>query len=137
MKNKFYLKIFFVFFLTYLITNFLIKEVFLANGLKVRPNLLSYLSTRVSDLIRIESNRFISLFKKSPDIKEELKDVPFHMVTKGIYGKSRGNYSYTEVRLNETEWIEYTFNIKGIEIKIKVPKGQNPPNQKMLEEISK
>lgn len=137
MKNKFYLKIVFVFFLSFIVSSFLIKEVFLGESPVLRSNLLSHLSLKLADLARIESKRLISLFKKPANLKQELKEAPFDMITKGVYGKAKGNYSYTEVRLNEIEWVEYTFDIKDKKIKIKFPKGQTPPTQQMVEEIYK
>ena len=39
--------------------------------------------------------------------------------------------------MNEIEYLEYTFNVKGKEIKVKVPKNQSPPSQEVIEDIYK
>lgn len=93
----------------------------------------------------------LMLFKK----KDELKNIPekksgdnitiyekldknlFTPISKGIYAQDLNKGTYILIKENEVEWIEYTFNIKGKKIKIKVPKGEPPPEEKLLEQIYK
>jgi hypothetical protein len=138
MKTKiFYGKIVLVLVFSFLISKLLLNEIFIIQTPKIRPNLGYYLIAKVSNVLKVGTKTLISFFikEKTPETDDMLKDVPLRPIVKGVYGKSRGNYSYTLIKTNEIEWVEYTFNIHGKTMKLKVPKGQNPPSQKMLEQI--
>jgi len=119
--------------MAFLGSQLLTKEVFIANSPTIRPNLGPYMATRLQNVFSNTSQSLALLFYKSP--AEELKNLPLIPVAKGVYAKSNDKASYTEYRVNEVEWIEYTFTVKGKEIKISVPKGQDPPPQNILEDL--
>ncbi|QQG44489.1 MAG: hypothetical protein HYW86_01055 [Candidatus Roizmanbacteria bacterium] len=127
-KKITYLKIFGVLAVSYLIINIFAKEVFIANTPKIRPNLDRYIASKLNSNIQFLAGL---INKRTPE--EELKDIPLKMVTKGIYAKDKDNVSQTVIKLNEVEFVEYTFNTSKGPIKIKVPKGQNPPPQGAFE----
>jgi hypothetical protein len=136
MKNKklqLYFKILITFIFGFFLSSFLIQKIFLAGTPRIRPNAFSNLA------LEIKNNTYslIALFIKQPSPEEILKDVPLKTISKGVYGKTKENYSYTLIKVNEIEWKEYTFNINGKEIKIKVPKDQQPPSQKLVEALYK
>jgi hypothetical protein len=136
MKNKklqLYFKILITFIFGFFLSSFLIQKIFLAGTPRIRPNAFSNLA------LEIKNNTYslIALFIKQPSPKEILKDVPLKTISKGVYGKTKENYSYTLIKINEIEWKEYTFNINGKEINIKVPKDQQPPSQKLVEALYK
>ena len=112
---------------------FLIQKIFLAGTPRIRPNAFSNLALEIKN----NTHSLIALFIKQPSPEEILKDVPLKTISKGVYGKTRGNYSYTLIKINEIEWKEYTFNINGKEIKIKFPKDQQPPSQELMEALYK
>jgi hypothetical protein len=136
MKNKklqLYFKILITFIFGFFLSSFLIQKIFLAGTPRIRPNAFSNLA------LEIKNNTYslIALFIKQPSTEEILKDVPLKTISKGVYGKTKENYSYTLIKINEIEWKEYTFNINGKEINIKVPKDQQPPSQKLVEALYK
>jgi len=142
MKNKklqLYFKILITFIFGFFLSSFLIQKIFLAGTPKIRPNAFSNLALEIKNNTR----SLIALFIKRPSPKEMLtpkeilEDVPLKTISKGVYGKTRGNYSYTLIKIDEIEWKEYTFNINGKEIKIKFPKDQKPPSQELMEALYK
>jgi hypothetical protein len=136
MKNKklqLYFKILIAFIFGFFLSSFLIQKIFLAGTPKIRPNAFSNLALEIKN----NTHSLIALFIKQHSPKEVLKDVPLKKISKGVYGKTRGNYSYTLIKTDEIEWKEYTFNINGKEIKIKAPKDQEPPSQKFMEALYK
>lgn len=51
--------------------------------------------------------------------------------------EKKNNIQVYEVRMNEIDYLEYKFNVNGKEVKIKVPKDQQPPSQETIEAIFK
>ncbi len=136
MRNKpYWIKIITGIFLSYLISVFLLKEIFIADSPRIRQDVGSYLAKRITGFFSSRYNFVASLFYTNKDPKKELENIPFQNIAKGIYAKSKGNMSYTYVKLNEVEWVEYRFYIKGKEIKIHVPKEQIPPSQEELNKL--
>jgi hypothetical protein len=136
MKNKklqLYFKILITFIFGFFLSSFLIQKIFLAATPRIRPNAFSNLALEIKN----NTHSLIALFIKQPSPEEVLKDVPLKTISKGVYGKTRGNYSYTLIKIHEIEWKEYTFNINGKEIKIKFPKDQQPPSQELMEALYK
>lgn len=72
---------------------------------------------------------------QSKKVLEVLKSVPLHKISQGVYAGEKNNIKVYEIRIDEIEYLEYTFNVKGKEIKIKVPKGQAPPSQEVVERV--
>ena len=55
-------------------------------------------------------------------------------VAKGVYaGTKDKNSSFTNYKEGEADWTEYTFTVKGKEVKIRVPYGSTPPSQQSLD----
>lgn len=141
MKNKkLYLKIIGVIVISFIVVKLGSNEIFIANTPKIRPDIFARVNVLISNNIGFIAQLFNKNNKNLAEVEkrrveEYLKDIPLKIAAKGIYAKSRGNMSYTLIKENEVEWIVYTFNIKGKEIKIKVPKGQSPPSQDLLEKI--
>lgn len=67
----------------------------------------------------------------------EALTTPLTQLSQGVYAGEENDIKVFEVRIGEMEYLEYTFNIKGKEVKIKVPKGQQPPPESVLETIYK
>ena len=62
---------------------------------------------------------------------------PLQQVSKGVYAGEKNDIKVYEIRTGEIEYLEYTFNVNGKEIKIKVPKDQEPPSQEVVETLYK
>jgi hypothetical protein len=154
-QNK-YVKLVFVFGVAYLISNFSIKNVFLGNSPRINPyagqNMIAKatnLWSKTTSLIAFKNpftNSSSTGFQNgglnqastsiSSDVAEAL-NTPLSKVSQGVYAGEKNDVKVFEVRIGEIEYLEYTFNIKGKEIKIKVPKGQDPPSQQVLEAVYK
>jgi len=138
-------KIFFKFFLAILISiaisNFLIKEVFIANSPIIRPNLGKYLSNKflpkdLFDKINKNNNNVEDI--KNNNINENLvfskiDKKNFVPLSKGVYANNfEKNARYVVISNDQVDWVEYTFEIEGKKVKIKIPKGQPTPTQDIL-----
>lgn len=64
---------------------------------------------------------------------EELMETPLKQVSKGVYAGEKNDTKIIRVMVDEVEYNEYKFNIKGKEVTIRVPRGQKPPTQKEVE----
>ena len=151
MKNyKNLIKLFLILALTYFISSIFIKNIFLANSPKIRPNLGGYFLAKINNtkekiLARLNfnfnlfpsfnipsSNNIVSNQNQRETVnflKSSLKPI-----TKGVSAATKGNYSYTQFRLNEIEWVQITYTFKnGKTITIQYPKGTNPPPKEIYE----
>jgi hypothetical protein len=133
MKKTLYIKIGMGIFAAFMVAKGINSEVFVANSPQVRPHLGTYMANQVKSAIGDSKVGLASLFNLLPE--QKLKNLPLDSIAKGVYAKSNQTNSYTLIKDNEVEWREYTFIIKGKEVKIKVPQGQQPPPQELLEKI--
>lgn len=138
--------------LSLFVSNILVKEVFIANTPKIYKNLGQRLTGKFNSFIAslnpfvmkpssVESNNQPVVTKSIHDVNkmaDDTKDLSaFQAITKGVYGKETEGVTYTVIKQNEVEWLEYIFIVDGKEFKIKMPKGQTPPTQQMIEQIYK
>lgn len=129
-KYKSTLKIFIVLTLSYLASGLLVRNAFIANTPRLRQDFGPYISLKFT-------NFFAGLFKSKQFPEVALQSQPLQLVSKGVYAKSDGTNSYTLIKVGEVEWVEYTYNIDGKEIKIRVPKGQKQLSQEQIRDIYK
>ena len=144
MKLNNLLKIFLILFFSFLVSYFSINNIFLANSPRIRPNLDRYFLAKINNvkdniLAKINSNFllpkniFVADQNKNPPIeflKNDLKPI-----TKGVSAATKDNYSYTEFKLNEIEWVRITYTLKnGKQLTIQYPKGTNPPPKEIYEQ---
>ncbi len=146
---KHFSKIILVLFFSYLLSNFSIKNIFLADSPKVRQNLDQYFLAKINsakDQILAKLNFNLKIF---PNFKQFDNNIAQNQineqtikflkkslqpVTKGVSAAKQDGYSYTEFRLNEIEWVEITYTLKnGQTITIQYPKGTEPPPQAIYE----
>jgi hypothetical protein len=142
MLKKNFFKFFLAIFLSIIFSNFLIKNVFIANSPKIRPNLDYYLAQKFfpKDLfnkISKRNNVNNAQFQNKGLIFSQINKNNFIPINKGVYATDLKKGNYILIKENEVEWVIYTFSINGKEIKIKVPKGEPTPNQKVLEALYK
>ena len=136
MKKLIYIKIAIAIFLSFIIVRIGSQAVFIANTPYIRPDLNQYAAFNFSRFIGGGAALYTLIFDRNKlNIKDELKDVPLNTLAKGVYAKDKKNISYILIKDNEVEWIEYKFQLKGKEMIIKVPKGDKPPSQELLEKL--
>lgn len=115
------------------ISIFIVNDVLYVNSPTVRPNFLARILTKTQVNIAKFNPLSIKL-KKGEKPSEALKDEKPLFIMKGVYAKSAPNMSSTEFKVDEVDWIEYSFTLKdGRTIKVRVPKGQTPPTSDVLE----
>jgi len=135
------IKIFLVLLFSFLFSSFLIKNVFIANSPKIKPYLGNYFAFKIKDLFKNFSNlAFYGLSSRhatNTTTIEKLKNKPLIPIGKGVYARTDNKNALIEINLEGVDFIEYTFTINGKEIKIKVPKGEPTPNQKVLDALYK
>jgi len=132
-KKHFYGKMIIVFLLALFLANVGGNDVFIANTPNLRPNLGRHFLAKLNSLNQNTRLFIAKALNRLPE--QKLKDIPLQQFTKGVYAKEEGKYSYTVVHENEVDWIEYTFVVNGKNIKVKVPQGQEPPTQELLERL--
>jgi len=153
---KKYLIVFLGLTLSFYASVFFIKNVFLANSPKIRPNLGSYYLAKiknsfnkVSNFIALKSLNKINLSlnqnnqlpinqqnttSKSRELIIEELSKSLKPITKGVSAVSKPGYSYTLYKINEIEWAEIRYTLKnGEEVVIQYPKGTNPPPKEIYE----
>lgn len=148
---KKYLGIFLVLAVAVVISHLTIKNVFLANSPIIRPNLSSTLASLIKEkssslavlINSLRSKPTTSTITAKREEKEvsiektqELKNIPFSPVAKGVYAKSDRGHTIINLRLNEIEFVEHIFKLSnGQEVKINIPKGAAAPPQELLDKI--
>ncbi len=114
-----YTKIFLVLGITFFVTRIAMDKVFIAGTPEISPNFIA--------------SFFKQEKKQVPD--EKKTDFALKKVSQGVYASSPAKK--VEYRLDEIEWVEYTFNINGKEVKITIPKDQEVPSKEILEKMYK
>lgn len=159
---KKYFKIFLLLGAAYIISYFSIKNIFLAESPRINPFAVQNMMAKVNNFWSKTTNfiAFKNIFPvnnsfsknyptqapaSSPVVAFNLnnapKDVvdalsaPLTEVSQGVYAGEKNNIKVYEIRTGEIEYLEYTFNVNGKEIKIKVPKDQQPPSQEVVEKL--
>lgn len=145
-KFSLYIRIFLVLALSFLFSRLLVKDVFLANTPKIRPHLDKYLAEKLRNTAEDIRTNFVALlpnFLKSKQEQDKQNAIALaeflkknlQPVASGVKANTVGSSSLIEYKINEVEWQEYTFNINGREVKIKAPKGSNPPPKELFENL--
>lgn len=153
---KKYLKLFLILGVAFIISDFSVKNVFLAQSPRPNPfftqNILASISFTWAKTANLVAS--INLFPKNTPSNEnntnnsrpdsfsltnqqvaEALTTPLNKVSQGVYAGEKNGYQVYEVRTNEIDYLEYTFNVNGKEIKIKVPKDQVKPSQADVEAL--
>lgn len=165
MLNNKYLKIVLLLGAAFMVSDFSIKNVFLANSPRINPNAGQNMMTKINStwskatsLVAFKNvnifkfgnnsdnfsqpinNQASVTFQKTNSLPQDIKDAlsaPLQRVSQGVYAGERNNIQVYEIKSNEIEYLVYTFTINGKETKIKVPKDQEPPSQKQMETLYK
>lgn len=161
MKNK--LKIIIIVLFSFFLSHFLIKNLFLANSPRINPFFARNMMAKVSnffdktksffafDISKKENiqqnpnqnnfaqqqpqNQSFTLDKAPQELKEAISKAPMRKIAPGVYAGEYKGYYVSTIKINEIEFLEYTFDVNGRKIKIKVPKGETPPSQETVEKM--
>lgn len=151
---KKYLKLTVLMFAAYMVVNFSMNNVFLANTPKINPFAMKNIQNKASNFF-VGTSEFIAsinplkrsstyggteVANSSANSKEEIAGAlaaPLTQMSQGVYAGEKNDIKVFEVRTDEigNEFREYTFNINGKEVKIKVPNSQEPPTEDDLNGI--
>ena len=156
-NHKKWLAILFTIIFSFIFTGIIIKSLFLANSPRINPFFAQNLTAKVNSFLSKTRNFFAFktvlpptnnqvnqvnfsqkptnqtfTLKEAPKEIIEALNVPLTKVSQGVYAGEKNNIKVYEIRTNEIEYLQYTFNVNGKEIKIKVPKGQEPPSQEVV-----
>lgn len=118
-----------------IISDILVKDVFVGDTPAVRTDVADRLVTRTLAAVNIDT--YISFFSDNgnprPDLspetlKDRLANVPPQTIAKGVYAKESDDGVITEIHYDEIEWQEFPYRkADGTIVSIKVPKGTVPP----------
>lgn len=142
LKNK-YLKIILVLGAAFIVCDFSVKNLFLANSPKFNPYAVQNMTakanslwSKTANLIAFKSNNSSTgLIKVLPKATLNALSAPLFQVSQGVYAGERNGIKVYEIRSNEITYVVYTFTVNRKPVTIKVPKGQNPPSQAVLEKL--
>jgi len=149
-KNK--IKILLVLIFSFLIANLVITSVFIAGTPKINPFFAQNLVAKMNNILpkfnqkqqspqlASQSNQLLltpAIFNKSgttqqETIPQEVNNVinnSMKKVTTGVYAGERDGTEVYQVKTNEISYNEYTININGKEVKVRVPEGEKLPGQ--------
>ena len=121
------------------LAGFLSKEVFVSNSPKVNQKF-------IANLRNLPKNIFLALQNKPSSFSnnqanpvkvnlQDLKNISFKEVSKGVYAGEAGHIKYYKISQSEVDWQEIELKTNsGKVIKLRYPKDQ-PPAKEMLEII--
>lgn len=121
--------------LSFFMSSFFLKEVFVNNSPIVRPHLDSYIAMRIRGI-----SAFIAKLQ-GKELKEKtleersaaLEKVAFSQVAKGVSAREKDGVSETRYEMNKIKWVEHSYKTRaGTTITIKVPEGMDPPPEGVL-----
>lgn len=124
--------------LAFFASGFFARELFLGYSPHINPKFLSGIKNKVEN--------GLAMFKKQDNAPEDTQieqpvalqpsSAPiFHEILRGVEAAETPEGTIVNINPEEIEWIEYVFIVNGEEVKIKVPKGETPPNQEEVESI--
>lgn len=138
---KTYLRVLVAIIASLLITQFLIREVFLGYSPKIRPDLANNLIEKTLALFNKDTYvTFVENLKKKDSAKDtqinqsaalkELDSKPYvPTIIKGVYAKESTHAVLFEARINEVDWVSVPYTKKdGSIVMINIPVGTQPPS---------
>lgn len=130
--------------LSFLISSFLNGTVFIKNTARIRPYLDKIIIGKLSSATTLLSQIQVSLpaFQlPNLGVPVQIADKPIiesslSRISQGIYAEKNSSTSYTLIKENEVEWKEYSLNIRGTKVVIRVPKDENVPSSDIIQFIA-
>lgn len=139
-ERKYYFKIIGIMLMSFIISSFLNGSVFIKNTARIRPNLGKIIIGKISAVptflsqIPLPSFKLPSFSNKNPSTPDQTVDTSsLPQISKGVYAEKNNTTAYTLIKEKEVDWKEYSIEIKGSVVKIKVPAGDQPPTAEMIQ----
>jgi hypothetical protein len=121
-----------------LVSEFLVRDVFLGATPNVRPDLADRFVERTLALVNVDN--YLALFRRgaattnniannTPASGEQSVEEPLRpTLIRGVYAKETSTEVITEIHYEEVQWVDVDYTTKdGTVEKIKIPAGTQPP----------
>lgn len=127
------------------------RTVFVADSPLIRRNLVQYIATNISLLMSRVDLSFLSFnflkgssqnnvaVQPTANQQNNEQNIPLKQISKGIYAAedNQGKIIKIEYRLNEIDWVKYTFIVNGKQVTLIMPKNEPTPKMDVLKKIYK
>jgi hypothetical protein len=131
-KYSLYVRIGISLLFAYLISHFLVTEIFLSYTPQVRPDLPQYAVLRIGDTVEGVRTAFTGEDTKSKPTITALRS-RLRQIAPGVRASERANIVYTAVDLEKIAWKRVTYTLSnGRTITITIPKDEEEPSVDMI-----
>ncbi len=136
MKKRFiYIQVFAALAIGFVVTRLLIKNVFVADTPKIQPKLARGAKNTVAVFLGGGKYSISKLSDAELTEIDAARNTALQPLNGGVYAAEDSKRTYTIIKQNEVEWIEYSFIVNRKTVKIKVPRGATPPTQETVEKL--
>lgn len=140
-ERKYYLKIIGILVLSFIISTLLNGSVFMKNTARIRPNLGKIIISKIVSVptflsqIPLPSFKLPAIFNQTQPSGQppSIENSSLSKISQGVYAEKNNTTSYTLIKEKEIDWKEYSIEIKGSVVKIRVPAGENAPTAEMIQ----
>jgi hypothetical protein len=133
-KYSLYVRIGISLLFAYLISHFLVAEVFLSYTPQVRPDLPQYAVLRIGDTVEGVRTALTGEDAKSKPTIAGLKS-RLRQIAPGVRASERANATYTKVDLDTVTWKRVTYTLSdGKTITIMIPENEQAPSIDMMKD---
>lgn len=136
-KYSLYIRIGISVLIAYLISHFLVTEIFLGYTPEVRPDVGQYALLRIGDLVqdtRIALGGDTENGQKKPSI--ESLQARLRQIAPGVRASERQNVSYTEFDLHNVKWKKATYTFAdGRRVSIIIPAYEDAPSIDVIKKL--
>jgi hypothetical protein len=133
-KYSLYVRIGISLLFAYLISHFLVTEIFLSYTPQIRPDLPQYAVLRIGDTVEGVRTALTGEDAKSKPTIAGLKS-RLQQIAPGVRASERANATYTEVDLDNVAWKRVTYTLSdGRTITITIPENEQAPSIDMMKE---
>lgn len=137
--------------LAFAVSQLIGRTVFVADSPLIRRNLVKYIATNISLLMSRVDLSFLSfnflkrsgqnnvVIQPTTNRQNNQQNIPLKQISKGIYAAedNQGKIIKIEYRLNEIDWVKYTFIVNGKQVTLIIPKNEPTPKMDVLKKIYK
>jgi hypothetical protein len=119
----------------FLVSELLVRDVFLGYSPTVRPDLADRLVNRTIAFANLDT--YINFFSEEDtppgainfeEFKQQIATLPRTQIVKGVYAVETDTGTLTEIQFEEIEWQSLEYRRKdGTRVTIRIPKGTSPP----------
>lgn len=126
-------------FTAFIVSEFLKKNIFIANTPLVNKNFLAKIKQNFKTSFDLKkANSYFLTKKQQKEFADLIQNTAFQPITRGVKaGETQSGIKVYQYKLDEIEWQEINYTIQNKTITIKIPKGTTPPSAEIVEKISK